>query len=160
MQITISQPLPIEFAKLKNMKMIIIMFLLICKWPDCATPSTRIISVKLPYHSTSCCLLSSGSSYADITLDLIKLPGAAIQTSKESLNKTSLGNVPEAGYMVVAIPKDLGLIAMKDDGFGGQMAFDEDVFGANGIEVDFEGVPYLIYGELALVSGERFIYVV
>ena len=62
--------------------------------------------------------------------------------------------------MVVAIPKDLGLIAMKDDGFGGQMAFDEDVFGANGIEVDFEGVPYLIYGELALVSGERFIYVV
>ena len=110
----------------------------------------------IPYEITNDAI----STYDDITLELVQLPGAAIKTTIGELDKTSLGQVPEAGYMVVAIPKALGLMAMKDDGFGGQMAWDESTLGANGVEVDFDGVPYLIFGELALVSGERFIYIV
>lgn len=97
--------------------------------------------------------------FKDITLDMVLNEGSVIKTCKEPLEKTSLGVVPEAGIMVVAIPKESNFVAMKDNGFGGLMPFDESILGANGIQVKYDDVDYMLYGEFSLVEGERFIYV-
>ena len=110
----------------------------------------------IPYEITNDEILS----YSDIEFRHLQLEGAVIETTEEALDKTSLGQVPEAAYMIVAIPEGAGFVAKKDDGFGGLVPFDESSMGANGVKADFDGVSYLIYGELALAKGERFIYIV
>ena len=96
--------------------------------------------------------------FKDITIEMIKHEESSINETKEVVGKTSLGVVPEACFMIVAIPKESNLIAMKDNGFGGLIPFDESVLGVNGIEVKYDNVDYLVFGELTLVSGERFFY--
>lgn len=97
--------------------------------------------------------------FKDITIEMIKHEESSINETKEVVDKTSLGIVPEACFMIVAIPKESNLIAMKDNGFGGLIPFDESVLGVNGIEVKYDDVDYLVFGEFSLVSGERFIYI-
>lgn len=97
--------------------------------------------------------------FKDITIEMIKHEESSINETKEVVGKTSLGVVPEACFMIVAIPKESNLIAMKDNGFGGLIPFDESVLGVNGIEVKYDDVDYLVFGEFSLVSGERFIYI-
>lgn len=98
-------------------------------------------------------------NFKDITIEMIKHEESSINETKEVVDKTSLGIVPEACFMIVAIPKESNLIAMKDNGFGGLIPFDESVLGVNGIEVKYDDVDYLVFGEFSLVSGERFIYI-
>ena len=95
----------------------------------------------------------------EITLDMINDETSAIKTTEGQLEKVSVGLVPEAQIIVVAIPKSAGFVAKKDNGLGGQVDFDDSILGGNGVEVEFNGVPYMVYGELTLMSGERFIYV-
>ena len=39
--------------------------------------------------------------------------------------------------------------------------FDEaTICGANGVEVDFDGEKYLLFGEYTIITGERFVYVI
>ena len=97
--------------------------------------------------------------FKNITIEMIKHEESSINETKEVVDKTSLGIVPEACFMIVAIPKESNLIAMKDNGFGGLIPFDESVLGVNGIEVKYDDVDYLVFGEFSLVSGERFIYI-
>ena len=104
----------------------------------------------LPYSITGDIL-----DYADITIDMLQ----NVQTSNEQLEKTSLGVVPEACYIVVAVPKESNFVAYKDNGFGVLAPFNEEILGANGLEVKYNDVDYVLYGEFTLVSGERFIYV-
>ena len=100
------------------------------------------------------------SSYADITLEMIQDPRSHISTCEGALaSKQSTGLVPEECFLIVAVPKASGLVGKKDDGVGNPVAFTEDSFGANGVEVEYNGVPYLLFGELTLISGERFLYV-
>ena len=99
------------------------------------------------------------TDFKNITIEMIKHKESSINEVKEVVGKTSLGVVPEACFMIVAIPKESNLIAKKDNGFGGLVPFDESILGVNGIEVKYDNVDYLVFGELALVSGERFIYV-
>ena len=100
------------------------------------------------------------SSYSDITLDMIKDSRSHISTCKTALaSKQTVGRVPEGCFLIVAVPKTSGLIGKIDNGVGSPVAFSTDSLGANGIEVTYDGVPYLLYGEITLVSGERFLYV-
>ena len=99
-------------------------------------------------------------SYADIKLDYLQHEDAVINEEEGVMNKTSIGLVPEACFIVVAIKKELNLVAKKDDGIGGLVNFDESVVGANGVEVEFEGEKYLLFGEYTIIDGERFIYVI
>jgi hypothetical protein len=100
------------------------------------------------------------NSYNNIKIDYILHDDAIINTANDVLDKTSLGLVPEACFIVVAIKKELGLVAKKDDGIGGLVNFDESIVGANGVEVEFEGEKYLLFGEYTIIDGERFIYVI
>ena len=80
------------------------------------------------------------------------------------LNKTSIGTVPAGALIAVMIPTAAGMSAAKFDGIGGQAAFDLDNggagTGANGASVTLDDTSYKVYGEFALVAGERYIYVV
>lgn len=99
-------------------------------------------------------------SYADIKLDYLQHEDAVIDEAEGVMGKTSIGLVPEACFIVIAIKKELGLVAKKDDGIGGLVDFDESVVGANGLEVEFENEKYLLFGEYTIIDGERFIYVI
>lgn len=115
----------------------------------------------IPYSVTG--MLANG--YADITLDMIKHQDSHITTSSDKVEgKINVGDgiIPEECYIIVAVPRDKGIVVKKDDGFGGKVDFGvgDGVHSANGIDVEYEGVQYSLYGELTLVSGERFIYMV
>jgi hypothetical protein len=111
------------------------------------------------YGYIPCDAIPEVTSYEQITIDMIKHDNAVMQEAAGSFDKASVGIVPEACYIVIAVPKNLNLVATKDNGLGGKVAFDESVIGANGIEVVFDGIVYNLYGEITLISGERFIYV-
>lgn len=115
----------------------------------------------IPYSVTG--MLANG--YADITLDMIKHQDSHITTSSDKVEgKINVGDgiIPEECYIIVAVPRDKGIVVKKDDGFGGKVDFGvgDGVHSANGVDVEYEGVQYSLYGELTLVSGERFIYMV
>ena len=115
----------------------------------------------IPYSVTG--MLANG--YEDITLDMIKHQDSHITTSSNKVEgKINVGDgiIPEECYIIVAVPRDKGIVVKKDDGFGGKVNFGvgDGVHSANGIDVEYEGVQYSLYGELTLVSGERFIYMV
>ena len=115
----------------------------------------------IPYSVTG--MLANG--YEDITLDMIKHQDSHITTTSNKVEgKINVGDgiIPEECYIIVAVPRDKGIVVKKDDGFGGKVNFGvgDGVHSANGIDVEYEGVQYSLYGELTLVSGERFIYMV
>lgn len=99
-------------------------------------------------------------NYADIKLEYILHEDAVMETAEGVLDKTSTGHIPVGGFIVIAVKKELGLTVKKDDGIGGLVEFDETDSGANGVEVVFDGVEYLLFGEFAVIDGERFIYVI
>ena len=115
----------------------------------------------IPYSVTG--MLANG--YEDITLDMIKHQDSHITTSSNKVEgKINVGDgiIPEECYIIIAVPRDKGIVVKKDDGFGGKVNFGvgDGIHSANGIDVEYEGVQYSLYGELTLVSGERFIYMV
>lgn len=62
--------------------------------------------------------------------------------------------------IVVAIPKDRGMVAKKNDGFGGRIDFSEEIKGANGKDTTLLGLPYKVYGEFMAVEGRLKVYIV
>lgn len=97
---------------------------------------------------------------SEITQDMLDSP--TVKTLEAtSLEKTSMGDNPAGVVLFVLIPKSLNLKVLKFDGIGGYLPFEENNgaagTGGNGIEISIDGIPYLAYGEFALVSGETFI---
>ena len=101
------------------------------------------------------------NGYGDITLEMIQSEdGGMISSKSTNKNKASVGFVPEGCYIVVAVPAVCNFNVYKDNGMGMKVKFNtDDSIGANGIKVMYGNVLYELYGELALVSGERFIYI-
>jgi hypothetical protein len=99
------------------------------------------------------------SGFQDITMDMIKNENAGMQETKVALEKQSIGIVPEGALIVVAIPAENSFVAKKDDGLGNAIPFDESTVGANEIALELDGRMFKVFGELALVAGERFIYI-
>jgi hypothetical protein len=115
----------------------------------------KIFFGHIPYEVTGDIM-----SYADITMDMIRHEKSrVIEVNAQVLGRTSIGNVPQECFIFIAVPADSNLVAYKDNGFGGKLPFTEDDFGCNGINVVYEEAQYLVFGELTLSSGERFIYI-
>jgi hypothetical protein len=81
----------------------------------------------------------------------------------EAMDKTQ-APIEADKMVVILIPAESGLKAMKDNGLGTQEEFAESVFGANGqYTYTIDGIEYKLYGELFTVGGEDsdfFIYIV
>ena len=101
------------------------------------------------------------TSFDQITYDMIKDSRSAMKEVKPNkMDKTSIGVIPEGVFMVIAVPAAGKFTVTKDNGIGGKVNFNTtDSMGANGLDVIYNGNPYKIYGELVIVSGERFIYI-
>lgn len=96
-------------------------------------------------------------SFCEVTMEMLNNEKGVISTRPGERPNISLGNVPQGSYIVVAVPALYNYVVTKDNGFGGKVAFDESIIGANGIDIKFEGIAYRIYGEFVLVGGPRHI---
>ena len=124
--------------------------------------SLTITAAKTMYYGW---VMSTNEIYkvTDITADMLT---ASTVTSANAapMNKTSLGDAPAAAMVFVLLPKSSGLKALKFDGIGGYLEFEENNggisgTGANGTEITLNGTAYLVYGEIRLVNGKTFIKV-
>lgn len=62
--------------------------------------------------------------------------------------------VTEGDRLVVLIPREEELVALKSNGLNAWVSFDESIMGANGdIETYIDGVKYRVFGEFMTVSG-------
>ena len=75
--------------------------------------------------------------------------------TKPGIRELSLGYVKQGQFIIIAVPVIFDLIAVKDDGFGNEIEFDESILGTNGMDVVINGQNYLVFGEFILVDGER-----
>ena len=131
------------------------LFNLINKWmhPNCNLKAQMFYGVIDPTESGII------KSYSDITVDMLSHQSGIKSTIPGERVALSMGYVDEGSYIVIAVPTMYDFNVTKDNGFGGKVAFDDDIIGANGIDVEFNDVDYRIYGEFVLVGGERFIYI-
>lgn len=131
------------------------LFNLINKWmhPNCDLKAQMFYGIIDPTETGVI------KSYSDITVDMLKQQSGVISTIPGERLALSMGYVDEGSYIVIAVPTMYDYNVTKDNGFGGKVAFDDDIVGANGIDVEFNGIDYRIYGEFVLVGGERFIYI-
>ena len=97
-------------------------------------------------------------SFRDINYEMLKQ--ANFIETKPGKRELSLGHVKQGQLIVIAVPVIFDLIAVKDDGFGNYMEFDETVLGTNGMDVIINGQNYLVFGEFVLVDGERRIAII
>lgn len=97
-------------------------------------------------------------SFRDLTTEMIN--GDNFMATKPGQRTIPIGHVEQGQFIVVAIPVIFDLIAVKDDGFGNYMEFDESVLGVNGIDVILNDQTYLVFGEFVLVDGERKISII
>jgi hypothetical protein len=97
-------------------------------------------------------------SYNDITIDMFD--NDKFIKTKPGKRSIPIGHVKQGQLIVVAIPVIFDLIAVKDDGFGNHIKFDESVLGVNGVDVRLGDQPYLLFGEFVLVEGDRKIAVI
>lgn len=97
-------------------------------------------------------------SFRDINYEMLKQ--ANFIETKPGKRELSLGHVKQGQLIVIAVPVIFDLIAVKDDGFGNYIEFDETVLGTNGMDVIINGQNYLVFGEFILVEGERKIAII
>ena len=131
------------------------LFNLINKWmhPNCDLKAQMFYGIIDPTETGVI------KSYSDITVDMLKQQSGVKSTIPGERLALSMGYVDEGSYIVLAVPTMYDYNVTKDNGFGGKVAFDDDIVGANGIDVEFNDIDYRIYGEFVLVGGERFIYI-
>lgn len=131
------------------------LFNLINKWmhPNCDLKAQMFYGIIDPTETGVI------KSYSDITVDMLEQQSGVISTVPGERLALSMGYVDEGSYIVIAVPTMYDYNVTKDNGFGGKVAFDDDIVGANGIDVEFNDIDYRIYGEFVLVGGERFIYI-
>lgn len=107
---------------------------------------------------------ASLTSISNLTWDMVTTAinnGTMTEASISSLGKTSIGTPPVGSYVVVLTTNNM--IATKDDGFGGKVAFTETIgdvaVGTNGSSITLNNTAYNLYGELRTNTSEVFIYV-
>ena len=99
-------------------------------------------------------------NYNQITSTMITTGANVTKTTPKTMGKTGFGVGNTYDHLIVVVPASKKYTVTKDNGFGGKMPFDEDLFGSsNGISININGVDYLLYGEAMTVSGQLFFYI-
>ena len=103
--------------------------------------------------------------YNNITENMILkgvTDGKLTKSAPHTLKKESLGlasTTAVGDYIVVAVPASKEYIVTRDNGIGGKVTFDEETSGANGIDININGITYKLYGMILLTQAEIFIYI-
>ena len=99
-------------------------------------------------------------SYNQITNTMITTGANVTKTTPKTMGKTGFGVGNTYDHLIVVVPASKGYTVTKDNGFGGKVPFDEDLFGSsNGIPMNINGVNYLLYGEAMTAAGQLFFYI-
>ena len=99
-------------------------------------------------------------NYNQITSTMITTGANVIKTTPKTMGKTGFGVGNTYDHLIVVVPASKGYTVTKDNGFGGKVPFDEDLFGSsNGIPMNINGVNYLLYGEAMTAAGQLFFYI-
>ena len=99
-------------------------------------------------------------NYNQITNTMITTGANVTKTTPKTMGKTGFGVGNTYDHLIVVVPASKGYTVTKDNGFGGKVPFDEDLFGSsNGIPMNINGVNYLLYGEAMTVHGQLFFYI-
>ena len=99
-------------------------------------------------------------NYNDINAEILLNEACVLNvTEPKALGEVSLGDIPEFALIVVAVPKAAELNVAKNNGIGSKVEFEEEVMGANGISMMIDEIEYLLYGEFAIISGERKVFI-
>lgn len=98
---------------------------------------------------------------SDITDDMILNSADTKKESIKTIDKV-IFNVPTGSVFYIAVPT--GYTAMKDDGVGNKIVFDENIgvagTGANGRGISITKASYKLYGEFSLIDCEVTLYVI
>ena len=98
--------------------------------------------------------------YNDITVDMIRDARSQFEIMEpKAIGEKALEEVPEYALIVILVPEAAGLKVTKNNGMGSRVRFDEETLGANGVRFVMDEIEYLLYGEFAIVSGERKIFI-
>ena len=122
--------------------------------PDEPKPEEPVVATTVYYGC-----INDGVTYrvSDITNEAI----VASSNFKVGDDKDITMNVTAGSVYFVALP--IGYYALKDDGVGGQVIFDEnlgiDGTGANGVARDINGAAYRLYGEFSLIDCVNTLYI-
>ena len=99
-------------------------------------------------------------NYNQITSTMITTGANVTKTTPKTMGKTGFGVGNTYDHLIVVVPASKGYTVTKDNGFGGKVPFDEDLFGSsNGIPMNINGVDYLLYGEAMTAAGQLFFYI-
>lgn len=99
-------------------------------------------------------------NYNDINAEILLNEVCVLNVAEpKALGEVSLGDIPEFALIVVAVPKAAELNVAKNNGIGSKVEFEEEVMGANGISMMIDEIEYLLYGEFAIISGERKVFI-
>ena len=99
-------------------------------------------------------------NYNQITSTMITTGANVTKTTPKTMGKTGFGVGNTYDHLIVVVPASKRYTVTKDNGFGGKMPFDEDLFGSsNGIPMNINGVDYLLYGEAMTAAGQLFFYI-
>ena len=99
-------------------------------------------------------------NYNQITNTMITTGANVTKTTPKTMGKTGFGVGNTYDHLIVVVPVSKGYTITKDNGFGGKVPFDEDLFGSsNGIPMNINGVNYLLYGEAMTAAGQLFFYI-
>ena len=99
-------------------------------------------------------------NYNQITSTMITTGVNVTKTTPKTMGKTGFGIGNTYDHLIIVVPVSKGYTVTKDNGFGGKVRFDEDLFGSsNGIPINIDGVDYLLYGEAMTAAGQLFFYI-
>ena len=99
-------------------------------------------------------------NYNQITSTMVTTGANVTKTTPKTMGKTGFGVGNTYDHLIVVVPASKGYTVTKDNGFGGKVPFDEDLFGSsNGIPMNINGVNYLLYGEAMTAAGQLFFYI-
>lgn len=91
--------------------------------------------------------------------DITTCEAQALRISADKPTKPLNIEVRAGETIAVLVPEAMKATVMKDDGFGNKVAFDETLFGANGVPFVLGEDKYIAYGERMTVSGNVTLYI-
>ena len=103
--------------------------------------------------------------YNNITENMILkgvTDGKLTKSAPHTLKKESLGlasTTAVGDYIVVAVPASKEYAVTRHNDIGGKVTFGEETSGANGIDININGIAYKLYGMILLTQAEIFIYI-
>ena len=99
-------------------------------------------------------------NYNQITGTMITTGANVTKTTPKTMGRTGFGVGNTYDHLIVVVPASKEYTVTKDNGFGGKVPFNEDLFGSSdGIPININGVDYLLYGEAMTAAGQLFFYI-